>query len=45
MTEYEAKVYSSLLKNHINSAARLSAKSGVPRTKIYSVLESLQEKG
>jgi len=45
LTEYEAKVYSSLLKNHINSAARLSAKSGVPRTKIYSVLESLQEKG
>ena len=45
LTEYEAKVYSSLLKDHLNSATKLSAKSGVPRTKIYSVLESLQNKG
>lgn len=45
LTEYEAKVYSSLLKDHLNSATKLSEKSGVPRTKIYSVLESLQDKG
>lgn len=45
MTEYEAKVYSSLLKYHLNSASRLSERSGVPRTKIYSVLESLAAKG
>jgi len=45
LTEYEAKVYSSLLKDHLNSATKLSEKSGVPRTKIYSVLESLQNKG
>jgi len=45
LTEYEAKVYLSLLKDHLNSAARLSEKSGVPRTKIYSVLESLALKG
>jgi len=45
LTEYEARVYSSLLKYHLNSASRLSERSGVPRTKIYSVLESLSAKG
>ena len=40
-----AKVYSSLLRYHLNSASRLSERSGVPRTKIYSVLESLAAKG
>jgi len=45
LTEYEAKAYLSLLKDHLNSAARLSEKSGVPRTKIYQVLESLALKG
>ncbi|MFQ6129569.1 MAG: TrmB family transcriptional regulator [Candidatus Hadarchaeaceae archaeon] len=45
LTQYEAKVYSSLLNDHLNSATKLSEKSGVPRTKIYSVLESLQNKG
>ncbi|WP_455284013.1 TrmB family transcriptional regulator [[Eubacterium] cellulosolvens] len=45
LTEYEAKVYSSLLRYHLNSASRLSERSGVPRTKIYSVLESLATKG
>ncbi len=45
LTEYEAKAYLCLLKNHLNSATKLSKKSGVPRTKIYSVLRSLQRKG
>jgi len=45
LTEYEAKAYLSLLTNHVNSAAKLSEKSGVPRTKIYQVLESLERKG
>ncbi len=45
LTEYEARVYLSLLRDHLNSASKLSKKSDVPRTKIYSVLRSLQEKG
>jgi len=45
LTEYEAKVYVTLLKDHLNSAGKLSEKSGVPRTKIYLVLESLERKG
>ncbi len=45
LTEYEARVYLSLLMDHLNSATKLSKKSGVPRTKIYSVLRSLQQKG
>jgi sugar-specific transcriptional regulator TrmB len=44
LTEYEARVYLSLLRDHLNSASKLSKKSGVPRTKIYSVLRSLHEK-
>ncbi len=45
LTEYEAKAYLSLVNDHMNSAAKLSKKSGVPRTKIYETLESLQTKG
>lgn len=45
LTEYEAKAYVSLLTDHMSSASALSKKSGVPRTKVYAVLESLQAKG
>ncbi len=45
LTEYEAKAYLGLLGDHLSSASKLSEKSGVPRTKIYQVLESLQRKG
>ena len=45
LTEYEAKAYLSLLNTHLNTATKVSEKSGVPRTKIYSVLESLSAKG
>lgn len=45
LTEYEAKVYLALLNTHLSTATQASEKSGVPRTKIYSVLESLRDKG
>ncbi len=45
LTEYEAKVYLSLLSNNVSSASVLAEKAGVPRTKIYSVLRSLSLKG
>lgn len=45
LTEYEAKAYMGLLNVHLSTATQLSEKSGVPRTKIYSVLEALAQKG
>lgn len=45
LTEYEAKAYLALLEVHVNTATKVSEKSGVPRTRIYSVLESLARKG
>jgi sugar-specific transcriptional regulator TrmB len=45
LTEYESKVYLSLLCTNFNSATLLAKRSGVPRTKIYAVLESLESKG
>lgn len=44
LTEYEAKAYVALLEVHLNTATKVSEKSGVPRTRIYSVLESLAHK-
>lgn len=45
LTEYEAKAYLALLGVHLNTATKVSQKSGVPRTRIYSVLEALAFKG
>jgi len=45
LTEYEAKTYTALLNAHLNTATQAAQKSGVPRTRIYQVLESLQRKG
>jgi sugar-specific transcriptional regulator TrmB len=45
LTEYEAKTYLVLLGMHLSTAAQAAEKSGVPRTKIYSVLEALKDKG
>jgi len=45
LTEYEAKAHLSVLRDHVNTATKLSERSGVPRTRIYSVLEALSQKG
>jgi sugar-specific transcriptional regulator TrmB len=45
LTEYEAKAYLALLNTQLSTATQVSEKSGVPRTKIYSVLEALRNKG
>jgi sugar-specific transcriptional regulator TrmB len=45
LTEYEAKAYLALLNAHLSTATQVSEKSGVPRTKIYAILESLETKG
>ena len=45
LNEYEAKAYLVLINSHLSTATQISEKSGVPRTKIYSVLESLSGKG
>ena len=35
LTEYEAKAYLALLRDHLNSATKLFEKSGVPRTNLF----------
>lgn len=45
LTSYEIRTYSSLLKAGQLTASDLSQKSGVPYSKIYEVLGSLEEKG
>jgi sugar-specific transcriptional regulator TrmB len=45
LTQYEAKAYLALLNTHLSTATQVSEQSGVPRTKIYSVLETLKNKG
>src|SRR5690348_18320297 len=45
MTGYEIRVYTSLLEAGAMTAADISKKSGVPYSKIYEVLNSLEEKG
>jgi len=45
LTSYEIKTFSTLLKSGEATASDLSQKSGVPYSKIYEVLGSLEEKG
>lgn len=45
LTGYEIRVYTSLLETGAMTAADISKKSGVPYSKIYEVLNSLEDKG
>lgn len=45
LTGYEIRVYTSLLGSGAMTAADISKKSGVPYSKIYEVLNGLEEKG
>lgn len=45
LTEYEAKAYLALLEDSPLSGYAISKHSGVPRSKIYEVLDSLVRKG
>ncbi|MBI9010676.1 MAG: TrmB family transcriptional regulator [Clostridiales bacterium] len=44
MTEYEVKTYLSLLKHYPSNGYGLSKYSGVPRSRIYEILEGLERK-
>ena len=45
ISEYEAKVYASLVKEDSATARRLSVLCGVPRMKIYKTLKNPIERG
>lgn len=45
LTNYEIKVYIALLESGSMNASEMSKKSSVPYSKIYDVLNSLEEKG
>lgn len=45
LTSYEIRTFSSLLQSGESTASDLSHKSGVPYSKIYEVLGTLEEKG
>jgi len=45
LTNYEARVYYALVKLKKATAPAISKISGVPKPKVYSTLESLEEKG
>ena len=42
---YEAKAYASLLKIGTSNAYKISKESGIPRARIYDVLESITKRG
>ncbi|MGE0793573.1 MAG: TrmB family transcriptional regulator [Candidatus Woesearchaeota archaeon] len=45
LNSYEAKIWVALLSRGVSSAGELSDISGVPRSRSYDVLESLEKKG
>jgi len=45
LSEYEARVYVSLVTEGASEARRLSMRCGVPRTKVYATLKKLMEGG
>ncbi|MCZ7670869.1 MAG: helix-turn-helix domain-containing protein [Chloroflexi bacterium] len=44
-TEYEAKVYLALLREHPATGYQLSKESGVPRSMVYEALKRLHNRG
>ena len=45
LSEYEARVYVSLVTEGTSEARKLSMRCGVPRTKVYTTLKKLMERG
>ncbi|MGY4690947.1 TrmB family transcriptional regulator [Salibacterium sp. K-3] len=45
LTEYEAKIYVSLLSNQLSNGNTIAKLSGVPAPKVYGVLQKMKEKG
>lgn len=45
LTEYEVKAYTALLEHEVRTASQISRHSGIPFSKIYEVLGSLERKG
>jgi sugar-specific transcriptional regulator TrmB len=45
LNKYEACAYLALLGHHDSSAVEVADRAGVPRQRVYDVLESLRERG
>jgi len=45
LTEYEAKVYVSLVESGTQAASELSSTASIPYSKIYEILGNLERKG
>src|SRR5512137_2234413 len=45
LNSYEAKLWTALLSRGVSTAGELSDIAGVPRSRSYDVLESLEKKG
>lgn len=43
--QYESKVYVTLVKKGFSTAYGISKHSGVPRARVYDILQTLEEKG